>query len=248
MGYRTPGLTHLLDRQCTHVWFIGTHPWKLAGEMLPRAPGFSRSNLHVCQNLTFASQMFFSSKMFGCHCQLVTADWRRYLMCSFVFPHFINYIVTWSSGRVHFISFWRNFLVHSNINPRKSEFEFVAFKLLDFERIQSSDSQDPDKNFFNAFNFKDSQYFTSKDFSRNLNYFDKSSASTLHLNIRSLQKKKKEIKQKWTGAENLYNYLLLCNFWPLLQNFYFWKENWALVLSPTQLLLNFPNMLGKTFL
>ena len=137
--------------------------------------------------------------MFGCHCQLVTADWRRYLMCSFVFPHFINYIVTWSSGRVHFISFWRNFLVHSNINPRKSEFEFVAFKLLDFERIQSSDSQDPDKNFFNAFNFKDSQYFTSKDFSRNLNYFDKSSASTLHLNIRSLQKKKK--KSSKSGQE-----------------------------------------------
>ena len=84
-----------------------------------------------------------------------------------------------------------DFLVHSNINPRKSEFESAAFKLLDFDRIQNSDSQDPDKNFFNAFNFKDSQCFTPKDFSWNLNYFDKSSVSTLHLNIRSLQKEGK---------------------------------------------------------
>ena len=52
----------------------------------------------------------------------------------------------------------------------------------------NNDSQDPDENFFNAFNFKDSQYFTPEESSRNLNNFDKSSFSMLHLNIRSLQK------------------------------------------------------------
>ena len=145
-------------------------------------------------SLAFASQMFFSSKMFGCHCQLVTADWRRCWMCSFVFPHFINNTVTWSSGRenmFYFLLTWFSCTLRGSQNPRKSEFESAAFKLLDFDRIQNSDSQDPDKNFFNAFNFKDSQCFTPKDFSWNLNYFDKSSVSTLHLNIRSLQKEGK---------------------------------------------------------
>ena len=52
----------------------------------------------------------------------------------------------------------------------------------------NNDSQDPDENFFNAFNFKDSQYFTPEESSQNLNSFDKSSFSMLHLNIRSLQK------------------------------------------------------------
>ena len=58
----------------------------------------------------------------------------------------------------------------------------------DFQKILNNDSQDPDGNFFNAFDFKDSQYFTPEESSRNLNNFDKSSFSMLHLNIRSLQK------------------------------------------------------------
>ena len=33
--------------------------------------------------------MFFSTKMFVWHCQLLTMDWRRYRMCVVVFLHFI---------------------------------------------------------------------------------------------------------------------------------------------------------------
>ena len=76
-----------------------------------------------------------------------------------------------------------------NTNARKADFESAAFKTFNFEKILNNDSQDPDENFFNAFNFKDSQYFTPEESSRNLNNFDKSSFSMLHLNIRSLQKK-----------------------------------------------------------
>ena len=76
----------------------------------------------------------------------------------------------------------------TNPNARKADFESVAFRTFDFEKIVNNDSQDPDENFFNAFNFKDSQYFTPEESSRNLNNFDKSSFSMLHLNIRSLQK------------------------------------------------------------
>ena len=48
----------------------------------PRTSGFSQNNLYVCQNLIFMSSLIhkvgfrlanvFSSKMFGCHCQLKT--------------------------------------------------------------------------------------------------------------------------------------------------------------------------------
>ena len=75
-----------------------------------------------------------------------------------------------------------------NTNARKADFESAAFRTLDFEKILNNDSQDPNENFFNAFNFKDSQYFTPEESSRNVNSFDKSSFSMLHLNIRSLQK------------------------------------------------------------
>ena len=70
-----------------------------------------------------------------------------------------------------------------NTNARKADFESIAFRTFDFKRILNSDSQDPCENFFNAFNFKDSQYFTSEESSRNLNHLDKSSFSMLHLNI-----------------------------------------------------------------
>ena len=76
-------------------------------------------------------------------------------------------------------------------DARKADFESSAFRTFDFEKILHNDSQDPDEN-FNAFNFKDSQYFTPEESSllNNLNNFDKSSSfSMLHLNIRSLQKK-----------------------------------------------------------
>ena len=75
-----------------------------------------------------------------------------------------------------------------NTNARKADLESAAFRNFDSEKILNNDSQDPDENFFNAFNFKDSQYFTPEEFSQNLNSFDKSSFSLLHLNIRSLQK------------------------------------------------------------
>ena len=70
----------------------------------------------------------------------------------------------------------------------KADFESIAFRTFDFERIAINDSQDPNENFFNAFNFKDSQYFTPEESSRNLNHFDKGSFSMLRVNIRSLQK------------------------------------------------------------
>ena len=68
-----------------------------------------------------------------------------------------------------------------NTNARKADFESAAFRTFDFEKILNNDSQDPDENFFNAFNFKDSQYFTPEESSRN-------SFSMLYLIIRSLQK------------------------------------------------------------
>ena len=42
-----------------------------------------------------------------------------------------------------------------NTNVRKKDFEYVAFRTFDFEKILNNDIQDPDENFFNAFNFKD---------------------------------------------------------------------------------------------
>ena len=75
-----------------------------------------------------------------------------------------------------------------NTNARKTDFESAAFRTFDFEKILNIDSQDPDENFFNAFNFKDSKYFTTEESSQNLNNFDKGSFSMLHLNIRKLQK------------------------------------------------------------
>ena len=44
----------------------------------------------------------------------------------------------------------------TNTNARKEEFESIAFRTFDFEKILNNDSQNPDENFFNAFNFKDS--------------------------------------------------------------------------------------------
>ena len=64
-----------------------------------------------------------------------------------------------------------------NTNSRKADFESAALRNFDFENILGNDSRDPDENFFNAFNFTDSQYFTPEESSRNLNNFDKSSFS-----------------------------------------------------------------------
>ena len=75
-----------------------------------------------------------------------------------------------------------------NTNASKTDFESAAFRTLDFQKILNNVSQNPNENFFNAFNFKDSQNFTPEESSRNLNNFDKSRFSMLHLNIRSLQK------------------------------------------------------------
>ena len=62
-----------------------------------------------------------------------------------------------------------------NISARIADFESIAFRTFDFERILNNDIQD-------------SQYFTPEESPRNLNHFDKSSFSMLHLNIRTLQK------------------------------------------------------------
>ena len=85
--------------------------------------------------------------------------------------------------------FTLHYKVDSQINTktRKAEFESIAFRIFDFERILNS--QDPDGNFIDVFDFKDSQYFTPEEFSWNLNHFDKNSFSMLPLNVRRLQKK-----------------------------------------------------------
>ena len=83
-----------------------------------------------------------------------------------------------------------------------ADFESIAFRTFDFERILNNDSQDPDKNLFNAFSFKNSQYFTPEESTRNLNHFDKSSFSVPHLNIRSLQK----------NFDSLFNMLMTLKF------------------------------------
>ena len=75
-----------------------------------------------------------------------------------------------------------------NTNARKADFESSAFRNFDFQKMLNNVSQDADENFFNAFNFRDSQYFTPEESSQNLNSFDQSSFSMLHLNIRRLQK------------------------------------------------------------
>ena len=50
-----------------------------------------------------------------------------------------------------------------NTNAKKTDFESTAFRTFDFEKVLNNDSQDPDGNFFNAFNFKDLQYFTREE-------------------------------------------------------------------------------------
>ena len=89
-----------------------------------------------------------------------------------------------------------------NTSARMTDFEYIAFRIFDFERILNNDSQDLDENFFNAFSFRDSQYFTPEESTRNINHFDKSSFSMLHLNIRSLQK----------NFDSLFNLLMTLKF------------------------------------
>ena len=50
-------------------------------------------------------------------------------------------------------------------NAKKVEFESISLRTFYFERILNNNSQDPDGNFLKAFDFKDSHYFTSKEFS-----------------------------------------------------------------------------------
>ena len=76
-----------------------------------------------------------------------------------------------------------------------ADFESIAFRTFDFERILNNHCQD-------AFSFKDSQYLTPEESTRNLNHFDKSSFSMLHLNIRSLQK----------NFDSLFNLLMTLKF------------------------------------
>ena len=66
-------------------------------------------------------------------------------------------------------------------------------------QINTNNNQDPDKNFINAFN---EIIKVPEESSRNLNNFDKSSFSMLHLNVRSLQK----------NFENLFNLLMTLKF------------------------------------
>ena len=89
-----------------------------------------------------------------------------------------------------------------NTSARMADFESIAFRTFDFERILNNDRQDPDENFFNAFSFKDSQYFTLEESTRNLNHFDKSTFSMLHINIRSWQR----------NFDSLFNMLMTLKF------------------------------------
>ena len=83
-----------------------------------------------------------------------------------------------------------------------ADFESIAIRTFDFERILNNGNQDLDENFFNAFSFKDSQYFSPEESTRNLNQFDKGIFSMLHLNIRSLEKK----------FDSLFNLLMTLKF------------------------------------
>ena len=89
-----------------------------------------------------------------------------------------------------------------NTSARMADFESIAFRTFDFEKILNNDNQDPDENFFNTFSFEDSQYFTPEESTRNLNLFDKSSFSMLHLNTRNLQE----------NFDSLFNLLMMLKF------------------------------------
>ena len=51
-----------------------------------------------------------------------------------------------------------------NTNASKEEFESIATRTFEFKRVLNNDSKVPHENYFNAFNFKDSFYFTPKEF------------------------------------------------------------------------------------
>ena len=98
----TPGLTHLIGRQGKHVWLIVRQLPMKAGWwdalivlrdlaraicMYAKIWLFMSSLIH---KVSFCLANIFSSKMFGCHCQLVTVHCRRCCWtCVVVFPHFI---------------------------------------------------------------------------------------------------------------------------------------------------------------
>ena len=44
-----------------------------------------------------------------------------------------------------------------NTDSRKGDFQSAAFRTFDFEKILNNESVDPDENFFNIFNFKESR-------------------------------------------------------------------------------------------
>ena len=75
-----------------------------------------------------------------------------------------------------------------NTNARKADFESAASRTFDFEKILNNDSQDPDENFFNAFNFKDSQHFAPEESKKNSkkNYY-----------TRRLENYQHDIKKSW---------------------------------------------------
>ena len=102
MGYKIPGLTHLLvlGRQGKHVWLIGSYPWRwrwdapltlldLAEAICMYAKIWFLAMSSLIHKVGFCLANIFSSKMFGCHCQLVTVDWSVCWMCVVVFPRFI---------------------------------------------------------------------------------------------------------------------------------------------------------------
>ena len=51
-----------------------------------------------------------------------------------------------------------------NTNAWKEECESIAPRTFEFKRVLSNDSKVQHENFFNAFNFKGSFYFTPKEF------------------------------------------------------------------------------------
>ena len=115
MRYKTPRLTHLLGRQGKHLC-ESYESWLRWARCSPCAPGFSGSNLHVCQNLIFMASLirkvaFCLVNVFFLKNVWLTLSTWCYRLPSLqnvrgCFPSFHNgikklRIVTWPSGRLN---------------------------------------------------------------------------------------------------------------------------------------------------
>ena len=70
----------------------------------------------------------------------------------------------------------------------KGDFENLKFNPFDLQNILLNNSNDPDDNFLNTYQFSDTNYVTIEETKSKLSCFDNKSFSILHLNIRSFKK------------------------------------------------------------